>query len=195
MPEHAEPQTAEPPVNLKDPLIAGVLAWLVPGLGHLYQGRRVKAALLCICILGLFVWGIILSSNSEIGWGRVVYVSSRPKDLRLAYLCQIGVGLPALPALIQADRFYGGKTPYWHGFMAPPTVDPGEPGDVSSDNLYHSCPRRFELGTVYTMVAGLLNLLAIYDACCGPVPVPGGKKKEDEDEETKVKEAKSEKPA
>ena len=27
----------------------------------------------------------------------------------------------------------------------------------------------FELGTLYTVVAGLLNILAIYDACCGPL--------------------------
>jgi hypothetical protein len=26
------------------------------------------------------------------------------------------------------------------------------------------------------MVAGLLNVLAIYDACCGPVPVSSDKK-------------------
>ena len=26
------------------------------------------------------------------------------------------------------------------------------------------------MGTVYTMIAGLLNILAVYDACCGPVP-------------------------
>ena len=26
----------------------------------------------------------------------------------------------------------------------------------------------FEIGTLYTVVAGLLNLLAIYDAFCGP---------------------------
>ena len=26
----------------------------------------------------------------------------------------------------------------------------------------------FELGTLYTMVAGILNLLAVYDAFCGP---------------------------
>ena len=30
-------------------------------------------------------------------------------------------------------------------------------------------PHYFEFGTVYTMIAGLLNILAVYDACCGPV--------------------------
>ena len=33
---------------------------------------------------------------------------------------------------------------------------------------YHSF---FELGTLYTMIAGLLNVLAIYDAYAGPMIV------------------------
>ena len=33
------------------------------------------------------------------------------------------------------------------------------------------------------MVAGLLNVLAIYDACAGPVVLPPAKKKENEEEE------------
>jgi hypothetical protein len=32
-----------------------------------------------------------------------------------------------------------------------------------------SLNRRFDLGTVYTVIAGLLNILAIYDAFAGPV--------------------------
>ena len=37
----------------------------------------------------------------------------------------------------------------------------------------------FELGTLFTMIAGLLNILAIYDAYAGPVmgaPDPKGNK-------------------
>ena len=42
----------------------------------------------------------------------------------------------------------------------------------------------FELGTAYTMIAGLLNLLAVYDAWGGPVfPVETKKKEDDEDED------------
>jgi hypothetical protein len=38
--------------------------------------------------------------------------------------------------------------------------------------------RYFEFGTVYTMIAGLLNVLAIYDAWGGPVFAATGRKKE-----------------
>ncbi len=159
-------------VPLRDPLVAGILAWLVPGLGHWYQGRRFKAALYAACILGTFIYGLYLGGSSEVGWGRVVYFSFRPNDLRLAFLCQIGTGLPAAPALLQAGLFYNGKEPLCHGFMAPPRVDANDPGPgrETLHDLYRHLPRLFEIGTAYTMIAGLLNILAVYDACCGPVP-------------------------
>ena len=39
----------------------------------------------------------------------------------------------------------------------------------------------FEIGTIYTVIAGLLNVLAIYDAWGGPV-LPAMESDEDEDE-------------
>ena len=47
------------------------------------------------------------------------------------------------------------------------------------DVLHKKLHRYFELGTIYTLIAGLLNILAIYDAYGGPVFV----EKEEEDEE------------
>ena len=41
--------------------------------------------------------------------------------------------------------------------------------------------RNFDIGTTYTMIAGLLNVLAIYDAWGGPVWAE--RRKEDEDDE------------
>ena len=124
-------QAVEETIDLKDPGLAAFLAWLVPGLGHWYQGRRAKAALYFICIMGLFAYGLYLSSSNEkclegdgtIGYGRAVYFSWRAGDLRLAYLCQVGVGLPALPALVQANRMSNHRKVWWGGFMAPPLLD------------------------------------------------------------------------
>ena len=87
-------------IDLKDPLFAAFLAWLMPGLGHWYQGRRHKAVLFFVCIMGTFIYGLYL------GEGRVVYASMRDNDRRLPYLCQVGVGLPALAVI-------GGA--YWLG--------------------------------------------------------------------------------
>jgi len=50
--------------------------------------------------------------------------------------------------------------------------------------LNYRLPRSFDLGTAYTMIAGLLNLLAIYDAWGGPVfPEPVKPKEDDEEDE------------
>jgi hypothetical protein len=69
-----------------------------------------------------------------------------------------------------------------HGFMAPPAPNDTQ-DNPSLATMQRRLPHFFELGSVYTMIAGLLNILAVFDACCGPVVVP--EKKEEESEETK----------
>jgi hypothetical protein len=190
-----QPGDDEPSVELKDPELSAFLAWLIPGLGHLYQGRRSKGILFLVCILGTFIYGAYLGSSTEnlphepyLGWARVVYFSWGEDNKRLPYLCQIGVGLPALPALVQAYRFSHDKKVWWHGFMAPPWPASRRENDPNADQptaseLNLRLHRYFELGTVYTMIAGLLNVLAIYDAWGGPVFGEKPKKKKRETEE------------
>ena len=144
-------------VPLKNAAVAAILAWLIPGAGHLYQGRTAKGLLFMICILGTFFFGMWL------GDGRVVYASWRSDDWRLPYLCQIGVGLPALPALVQTGLVAMGKEPLFDRRMAPPRQNPDDLSDWEKNPKI-----KFSLGSVYTMVAGLLNILAIYDAYDGP---------------------------
>jgi hypothetical protein len=152
-------------VHLRDPEFAALLAWLVPGLGHLYQRRTAKGILYLVCILGTFLYGIYLGGDSRLGWGRVVYASWKPEDKRVSYFAQLGAGVVALPALVQVIWLRHNNSALWNGFMAPP----GDRPDTTLDHLQYDLNRYFELGTVYTLVAGLLNVLAIYDAWCGPV--------------------------
>jgi hypothetical protein len=248
-------------LQLRNPLLAGILAFLVPGLGHLYQRRMFKAVLYAVCILATFFTGL------KIGHGQVVYFQwSAPESRTFAYLCQFWIGLPALPALAQAklrsnqvfDEGYltsaldvdcvgtldgvdglvqgrltveadsggggrfavakfrgtaiqGGSEKRIEGTLTNCTFDPqvgpsprrgvlgyfesggGPQGrfqgsfarpiwdwygaplfDVDSsranslDRAHRELGSRFELGVVYTMIAGLLNLLAIFDAVYGP---------------------------
>lgn len=175
----AEPSAGERPLVLKDPAWAAFLAWLFPGLGHWYQGREPKAALYCICIMGLFVYGLYLGGSSNLGWGRVVYYGGRE---RLPFICQIGIGAPAFPALFQAMVVSGGKRPWCKGFMAPPAAV-GDDRNPDLHRLNKELHGYWELGTVFTMVAGLLNILAVFDAAYGPVVGEDGKKDDEEDEE------------
>jgi hypothetical protein len=199
-------QSAAETIDLKDPALAAFLGWLIPGLGHWYQGRRAKAVLYFVCIMGVFVYGLYLSSSNEtcldgkgtIGYGRAVYFSWRDNDRRLPYLCQVFMGLPALPALLQANQMNNGRPVWWNGFMAPPRLSAA--GDAQDPNhaqptlqdLHYRLHRYFELATFFTMVGGLLNVLAIYDAAAGPVPSQPVAKKEEEKEEGKEEEGKSE---
>jgi hypothetical protein len=173
-------------VDLKDPLLAAFLAWLIPGAGHFYQGRLGKGVVFFTCILATFFFGLYL------GQGRVVYASMRSQDRRLPYLCQVGTGLPALPALVQAQRMRQGRRPLWGGFMAPPQLNKQfSSRDLSGKEIthpdelakwHHELHSYFELGTVYTMIAGLLNVLAIYDAWAGPMLFsPARRRREDEE--------------
>lgn len=185
-----KPQQAVP---LKDPVLAAFLAWLLPGLGHLYQGRPGKAILFFVCLMGTFVYGCYLGGRADLGWARVVYMAWREDETRLSYLCQVAIGLPALPALIEANRARHGRPPLFGGMMYPPEP-PKQIREAPAERAARLRARRFtlhelslelgryfELGTVYTTVAGLLNILAIYDAWGGPV-MPETAKKEDEDQ-------------
>ncbi len=180
-------------VNLRDPFWSALLAWLVPGAGHLYQRRIPKACLFAVCILTTYFAGLAL------GEGRVVYASWKPGDYRWQYACQLGVGLPAIPAMVQSMRVKDGSDPYFilcerhpvnsprafmrieegdqvlqgartfkDGLMAPP-AGPHSVNERDVLGMWHyELKHFFEIGTLFTVVAGLLNLLAVYDAFSGP---------------------------
>ena len=177
-------------IDLRNRPLAALLAWLFPGAGHYYQGRRSKAALYAVCILTLWIVGF------SIGGSRVVYFSLQPNDRRWHYGFQVGAGAVALPAMLQARNLAGYNRvdphsgvvftagdyqPMWNGFMAPPRrpVFDGRTDEVSA--WYARYGAGYEMGTWYTMIAGLLNILVIYDACCGPLGIPiSGRKRESE---------------
>lgn len=48
---------------------ACILGWLVPGLGHLYLGRRSKGLLLLGCLLALFLLGVAMQSRLQLSLG------------------------------------------------------------------------------------------------------------------------------
>jgi hypothetical protein len=140
---------------LPNPHFAAILGWLVPGLGHIYQGRTGKGVLFMLCILPLFLFGYYLG-----GW-KVVYLRWNDHEWRWPYLAQVGTGVVALPAFA-----------HWMGLteMLPgPLADlQSPPNEQQLDELHRLYGKRVEIAVVYTMVAGLLNMLAIYDALAGP---------------------------
>ena len=166
----AEPPPAEEmiEVELRNPAVAALLAWLWPGAGHIYQGRTGKGLLFMICILSTWFFGLALAH------GHSVYASNSTIPRQLVFGCQLGVGLPAAPALVQVAYLRNNpQQPLWDGFMAPPN-EVGE-DELSEWSLKYGI--LLDMSVLYTMIAGLLNILAIFDAYGGPlVPAPEEKK-------------------
>ena len=207
------PGEEEYSVELRDPRLAAVLAWLWPGAGHFYQRRWVKGFIFMICIMGTFIYGML------IGQGRVAYASFRQNDLRWQFIPQSGIGAPALLAVAQKLKTSRGDDPFFvlcerypegyrdsslklreyeviepelrgkiedsikDGFMAPPG-GPVYPEENDVLGMWHaSLKHRYDVGTIFTLLAGLLNFLAIYDAFAGPAAGHLRKKKSKSDQE------------
>ena len=149
----------EPTVNLKNRPLAAFLAWLIPGLGHLYQGRKAKAVLYFTCILSLFVAGEFMGGWQVVYW-RWVNPLQNSEQFCLNYPGQFFAGLPALPALIQATLKWYGQNPILWDYLV-------EPSQNEINGLYEA-GKFVEMGYLYTTIAGLLNILAIFDAYEGP---------------------------
>ncbi len=148
-------------IDLKNPYLAAFLAWFMPGLGHVYQGRRGKGVLYFVCIFLLYAVGLYLGEGKIVYW-KWVNPLRNAEEFRLAYLSQFWVGLGALPALLQATLAHWNQPPILGGFLAEPPLH--------VINELHRLGKFLDVGTVYTEIAGLLNILAIYDAFEGPAP-------------------------
>jgi hypothetical protein len=89
----------DPRIPFKNRWLAGVFAFLIPGAGHLYQGRWFKGIVCGLCVLGTFFFGL------ELGDWSVVYWKRDPLNMLNPYYAQVFVGLPALPSIYQSWRY------------------------------------------------------------------------------------------
>lgn len=167
-------------IDLRQPGLAALAAWLWPGAGHLYQQRYAKGILFMVCILSTYFFGLTM------GGGHVVYASWNRTEKRWQYFCQLGVGAAAFPALIQSRRRAAGRDALFGGIMAPPVITPYENELSDWHRQYHLY---FDLGTLYTMIAGLLNVLAVYDAYGGPVVMSAEEEDESSDRKDKSRQS------
>lgn len=184
----ADSDSPLPPVKL-DPL-AALLSYLIPGLGQVYQGRIGKGLLFFFGLYVLFFYGMAM------GQWRNVWL---PETSHLPPLELAGNRLPGVPtSLWYRPQFLG---QFWIGMSAWPAVvqyatfDPTAnagpifgtfertPPEEELNELQRNGNKRWDLGWVYTVIAGVLNLLVIYDAFAGPMfrePPPGWKPKDEE---------------
>jgi hypothetical protein len=150
--------------------IGAILSYLIPGLGQICQGRFGKGLLFMVSLLGMFFLGQAMGSWQNVylplpenhrGGNKNVVVSLMN---RWHYAGQFWIGVAAWPALYQyfrdpipADQ----ANSFWHNFQRMPSETAVNEFLVNSDKIP-------DLGWVYTVIAGMLNILVIYDAYAGP---------------------------
>jgi hypothetical protein len=176
MPQPPPSKTSAP---LPRPLCPGAafLSYLVPGLGQIYQGRIAKGVLFFVCLYALFFYGMYLGS-----WKNVylpdLAVTQEPWDNnpwqlrykplanlynRLQFAGQFWIGVAAWPAIWQYAQFDPRKEtgPVFGTFQRTPS-------EADTNELIRDGDKTWDLGWVYTVIAGVLNILVIYDALAGP---------------------------
>jgi hypothetical protein len=177
------PQAAEPPAPPAAPIdpveelrkrgksveLAALLSFLVPGMGHVYLGKSGKGLVAFVLIVGLFVSGLWLSGGEAV-WLDKEY--GHP----WAFCAQVGAGIPAGVGLLRSHA-YEVKTAL--GIKSEPPPPP--PTIWQTPEYVRELPHQDE-GLLFTMVAGLLNLLLIHDAFCG-APGASAAREEDEDDD------------
>jgi TM2 domain-containing membrane protein YozV len=185
MPPGKKNQDSPPPVVYN--YFAGLLSYLIPGLGQIYQGRVGKGLLFLACIYGLFGYGLFL------GQWRNVFIISNPKELPKVSLPLFGPQDGVVKALYHRPQFVG---QFWTGVVAWPAIwqyrNPAEilevadpekrdqpeeitlrnfqrqPSEKDLNQLQTQGSKTWDLAWVFTVIAGVLNIMVIYDAAAGP---------------------------
>lgn len=137
------------PAAIQRGLLAGLLAWLLPGAGHWFVGARRRAAAFFV-IVGL-TWGAGLAFDGNLA---VVDKARAPVLTRLQVLANLAVG-PVEPVVRYA--LYGALV-----YEAPPPRS-GLPAALET-RRQRSFERWSVYGSAYLLAAGLMNMLVILDA-------------------------------
>jgi hypothetical protein len=164
---------------------AGFLSYMLPGMGQISQGRVSKGIVFFVSLHALFFYGMYLGSWQNVWLGKkpregsaIGKVLSDVLD-RPHFAGQFFIGIAAWPAVYQ--YLYFEEPPRvirMRHFQRAPSIQ-------EINDLQRNSNKTWDLGWVYTVIAGVLNLLVIYDAIAGPafreVPAPAeGKKKTEE---------------
>ena len=129
MPDDTKPSLIHMP-------IAGALAWLIPGAGHIYLGERARGLVYLVTITVTFWSGVAIGG---------VRGTVDPRERTLWFVAQVGTAGNAAAAVALNNMT---------------TPQPERQGQKPVKGDWASA----EVGVHYTGVAGLLNLLVILDA-------------------------------
>lgn len=156
--------------------VALVLAWAIPGSGHFLIGEKGRGLVFALTIHGLFALGML------VGGLRVI----NPQDQMIWTYTQFLTGWPMLvanhlersqfePGYVEVGR--DGKTPMQREYengeagQRPPIADESRREEresyakkfIEAHPLFAYHPKVQDVGAVYCGIAGMLNLLVMFD--------------------------------
>jgi uncharacterized protein DUF6677 len=115
--------------------VMGIAGWLVPGLGHILQGKWVRGLILATAVwtcflLGLWMGGHLFALGNEQGSSILLQIPPM--------IANLGTGMLYIFCWLLGIGF--------------------------SDDAIHAARATFEYGNTFLLIAGLLNYLAMLDA-------------------------------
>lgn len=182
-----QPQRAHAP----SPLLVALCAWLLPGGGYFLLGQKARGWTICISIIALFLMGILIGGIRIMdppGWGQYGYMTqiierrtrgSEYEEQRYEPAAPAQPGDAVSDALFQEPIAELGAKPWFVGQIlcgpitlaaAAVSVHEAHPTGAGvntnppTEGVPTSHARSWEIGALYTAVAGMLNLLAIIDS-------------------------------
>ena len=158
-------QDAEPSDWATPPIVAA-LGWLLPGLGYWMIGQKRRALLAGLSILLLFFLGLLVSGV------RCIDVPGYGPSGSLIHVRQASGGSKPL---ISSAPFKAVLDKPWYipQILAGPltigsslwSVSVASAVDQAGNQAYpKATARMYDIGTLYTAIAGMLNLLVIIDS-------------------------------
>ncbi len=132
----------------RSPWLPCFLAWLFPGMGHLYLGKRRRAMVFCIVILASFSLGLASDGSASI-------IDSEQPLSYLATFDNLALGpLDLVGRMITFGRI---------AYRIP--LDPADPRRPELTDRLRTRVRSvtYEYGNTFLLTAGLMNILLILD--------------------------------
>jgi hypothetical protein len=158
--------------------VAVVLAWAVPGLGHMLIGQKARGLVFMVGIHGLFALGLLLAGIRAINppeqaiWTYTQYLTGWPMIVadKVEKKSRVELGDRAAPA---GSPQYKGTLGELFDQQVPP-ANPESKEDqekraalarafIQAHPSFAVDPKVLDLGAVYCGIAGMLNLLVMFD--------------------------------
>lgn len=136
---------------------AGLLTWLLPGLGHYLLGHRVLAIVFFVAITVPYLTGLAVGGVAN---------SVNPRTNRWLFLAEMGIGGYTVPSYFVSQRIEA-RVLRDVGLSRIPdaSVSRGEYRQYELERArYVAYYPESDIAQIYLATAGLLNLLAILDA-------------------------------